>query len=181
MPYKNKADKKANAARWHKLNKKRNNAISAAWRKRNPERAKQLVEIWVKNNKERSNEIKYNWAKEHPDEAKKASAKCYIKHKDEYGNKNNVYRKSHPEVAKAAKAKRRTSISKAGGSFTSEQWTALCKINGNRCLCCNRKKRLEADHVIPVSKGGTSNISNIQPLCRSCNAKKGTKSTDYRK
>jgi 5-methylcytosine-specific restriction endonuclease McrA len=47
-------------------------------------------------------------------------------------------------------------------------------------LCCGKRKPLEADHVIPVCKGGTSWLHNIQPLCRSCNAKKHDKCTDFR-
>jgi len=37
-----------------------------------------------------------------------------------------------------------------------------------------------ADHVLPVSKGGTSYISNIQPLCQPCNSGKKDKHIDYR-
>lgn len=33
-------------------------------------------------------------------------------------------------------------------------------------------KRIEADHIKPLPKGGTNYIWNIQPLCRNCNAKK---------
>ena len=66
------------------------------------------------------------------------------------------------------------------GSFTSAEWFALCKLYGNRCLCCGKRKKLTADHVIPVAKGGTSNIDNIQPLCGPCNAHKHTGTTDFR-
>ena len=49
------------------------------------------------------------------------------------------------------------------------------------CLCCGKiDVALTMDHVIPLSKGGEHNISNIQPLCGICNSKKNTKAIDYR-
>jgi hypothetical protein len=67
-----------------------------------------------------------------------------------------------------------------GGSFTDKEWQDLCERYDYRCLCCGEQKKLTADHVIPVAKGGTSYIDNIQCLCRSCNSKKHTKEIDYR-
>lgn len=78
---------------------------------------------------------------------------------------------------------RRTRIRGAGGSFTAEEWKQVKHDADYRCLCCGRQEpeiKLTADHVIPVAKGGSSNIDNIQPLCRSCNSKKSAKHIDYR-
>jgi len=82
--------------------------------------------------------------------------------------------------ARMASGRRRARKTQAGGHFTIEQWLWLCREAGFRCLCCKKKKPLEADHVIPISKGGTSWIWNIQPLCRVCNGKKYNKVIDYR-
>lgn len=87
---------------------------------------------------------------------------------------------NNPEKVKAYMHKRRTAKTKAGGAYTSSQWIALCDKYGNKCLRCNKRKKLTPDHVIPVSKGGTSWIENIQPLCLPCNLHKGAKTTDYR-
>jgi len=52
---------------------------------------------------------------------------------------------------------------------------------GNKCLKCGTKKLLTIDHVIPISKGGTNDSDNLQPLCQRCNSEKGNKScADYR-
>lgn len=70
------------------------------------------------------------------------------------------------------------------GSFTAAEWTAVKSLFGRVCLRCLRPEsdtvRLEPDHVVPVTKGGAHHASNIQPLCRSCNASKGAQTTDYR-
>ena len=54
------------------------------------------------------------------------------------------------------------------------------KIHGEICLCCGSTESISIDHVIPVSCGGKNDISNYQPLCKSCNSSKGSKIIDYR-
>lgn len=41
-----------------------------------------------------------------------------------------------------------------------------------KCVQCGSKEKLEYDHVIPVSKGGSNTERNIQLLCQTCNRKK---------
>jgi hypothetical protein len=44
-----------------------------------------------------------------------------------------------------------------------------------RCVQCNGQVNLEFDHIIPVSKGGSSTARNLQLLCETCNRSKSAK------
>lgn len=52
--------------------------------------------------------------------------------------------------------------------------------DGNQCRECGSADNLTLDHIMPASKGGTSEISNLQLLCADCNNKKADLlPTDY--
>jgi 5-methylcytosine-specific restriction endonuclease McrA len=42
-----------------------------------------------------------------------------------------------------------------------------------RCVDCGSRERLEYDHIIAVSRGGSNTARNIELRCETCNRKKG--------
>lgn len=49
---------------------------------------------------------------------------------------------------------------------------AVLARDGHACRYCGRGGRLAIDHVIPFSRGGTSDASNLVAACKSCNSRK---------
>lgn len=73
---------------------------------------------------------------------------------------------------------RRSRKANAPGDYTLNEWEELKKSFGNACAYCKRNEpdvTLTADHIIPLVKGGTNYITNIQPLCGVCNSWKGAR------
>ena len=63
------------------------------------------------------------------------------------------------------------------------RYEVLKRARGKCELCgVDRKiKSLDVDHIIPRSKGGANDISNLQALCFTCNRAKGNRDdTDFR-
>lgn len=48
-------------------------------------------------------------------------------------------------------------------------------LKSGACALCGATEKLEIDHIVPVKKGGRTERSNLQPLCQSCNRKKGAR------
>ncbi len=50
--------------------------------------------------------------------------------------------------------------------------------DGHYCKICGEEHNLHIDHIIPLSKGGKTELSNLQVLCKKCNLQKYNKTMD---
>jgi 5-methylcytosine-specific restriction endonuclease McrA len=71
---------------------------------------------------------------------------------------------------RVSRHKRRAATS--GEHFTFAEWEALLLQHAGCCAYCGSTERIEADHRIPLDRGGSNEISNILPACRHCNRRK---------
>jgi 5-methylcytosine-specific restriction endonuclease McrA len=58
------------------------------------------------------------------------------------------------------------------------EWLEKLKSFGSKCVNCGSSEKITIDHIVPISKGGTNHINNLQPLCGYCNSSKGAKIKD---
>lgn len=92
------------------------------------------------------------------------------------------WRKEHKEMLNFYNKRRRARKTNNGGFHTLKEWETLKAQYNWTCPCCKRKEpeiKLTEDHIIPLSRGGSDNIENIQPLCSKCNSDKNTKIVAY--
>ena len=171
----------ARDVRYREKHREECNARSSAWKKAHPIKLKRSRKIYRKENNKAIVKKNAKYRAKTVAERKAYNAKYYKEHKQDYKRRLRGWRKDNPERAKVQIHNRRARKTRAGGSYTAEEWKALRKKYGYRCVCCNKRTKLVPDHVMPIAKGGTSNIDNIQPLCAPCNSRKATQSTDYRK
>lgn len=70
--------------------------------------------------------------------------------------------------AKGLETKRARDTRYISGEVRSEVWYRDC----GRCVICGASEYLEYDHIIPLSRGGSTSVDNLQVLCRKCNSNK---------
>lgn len=49
---------------------------------------------------------------------------------------------------------------------------AVWRRDEGKCVKCSSRENLEYDHIIPISKGGSTTVRNIELLCEKCNREK---------
>lgn len=194
--------KKKNSKKYRDSHLDEERQRSRNWYKRNIDK---VLEYKIKN-KERLKEYrKLRYVKDR-DRFLEYSAKWYRRNIEHVKLYNESYRKNNQSVVRASSKRwrdnnpdygkewkrdnkikliiydnnRRSKILKSGGVITDQEWLSLLEKYNNSCTNCSSKENIQADHIIPISKGGANYIWNIQPLCKVCNLTKATKIIDYR-
>lgn len=141
------------------------------YRKKNPEKTRMWTREYSRRNRKKRSEYHKMW---------------YEKNKDSEPLRErmrlNSRKYSKSDKGKMKEKMRRARKLGAYGSHTKKEWDTLKEICNFMCMCCKKKEpviTLTEDHIVPLTKGGSNLISNIQPLCISCNSSKHTKTIKY--
>lgn len=151
---------------YHSRHKEKENARCRQWAKDNPERNSENSKRW--------------WNSQHQERRHELSKASYQRHRDEKIKYSAEWQKRNPELLLTYRRNTRHRKKAGGGTVTHEQWTEILERFNNQCPGCgSTTEPLTMDHIVPVSNGGSHSASNVQPLCRPCNTRKGTKTIRY--
>jgi hypothetical protein len=69
-----------------------------------------------------------------------------------------------------------------GQRLPSGDWDIIRRIiferDGYACIYCGSNNRLEGDHVLPLSRGGSNAFENLVTACKPCNRAKGSRTPE---
>ena len=136
---------------------------------KNKEDKKAYSKKYYAENKEKENTRVKAWAKENTD------------YYQDYRNKNKerkaeldkLYRAANPEKEKEKHLRRMTKKKGNGVFIVSKRF--IKNLYNSPCRFCGGSDKIEADHILPISRGGRHSEGNLQPLCKSCNNEKRAK------
>jgi len=134
------------------------NAHKRIWREANKETCNANSRAWNANNSERRKQNQTKWITNNPEYHK---------------TKTREWMRNHPEVQRKAKLKRKA-LKLQNGVFVIPN-SFFVTLYNSPCIYCGSTQNIEADHVIPISRGGTHSIGNLAPACRKCNASKNSR------
>jgi 5-methylcytosine-specific restriction endonuclease McrA len=149
------------------------NARTGQNQRSNPERCRRYSDKWRAGHREQylksAQKRSADWRENNRDIDRVAAKRWRLEHNTEYR-----------VIQHRARALRRD----CQGDFTAEQWEGVKAMFDYRCPRCGKREpeiALSIDHITPLAFGGSNDISNIQPLCKPCNAAKGARVViDYR-
>lgn len=188
------AEARARAAKWARNNPDRYAANQKNYRDQNGEALSEYNKDWRKKNARR---IKARLVKRVADDPtihsrahKKRYAnptyaqKCRKRSKawrqenpERHEANNKEWRKANPDRVKAIQRAgwiNRRAKQRQAGKISAADIRAIRATK--RCAACRRPHpKMEIDHIISLSRGGTNHRSNLQLLCRPCNRAKWAK------
>lgn len=131
------------------------------FRERNPDYYRDRYQKNIEEERARSREIMRRVRKDNP-EGERA--------------KKRRYREKNRESV-AAREREKTYARRAKQRCSPELAKLMAELVMLPCVYCGATGRTTIDHIVPLSRGGKHEASNLAPACLPCNASKGSKLT----
>ena len=134
---------------YRRKNAKKYAALAMAWRRRNPEKTKEISRKSAKN------------------PIRKIQKKRYLATEQGYQKQKfyNKLRRSHRKLATTDRSH----------LVTGEWFKNQCELQEHKCIYCHHVKPLAVEHVQPITRGGKHICENIVGACTNCNSSKHDK------
>lgn len=162
------------ASAWLEMNRERKRLRENQAYHANPEKKRRDAQVWGTRNAERKRTLAALWRLSHPERSRAASEEWRLGHLAKVKEMNRLWRMAHPQsiltYGHAARARRRA----CPGKHSPAQWRVTRASYHGLCVYC-LAPATQRDHVVPLIAGGTNDIDNIVPACKSCNSSKNAK------
>jgi 5-methylcytosine-specific restriction endonuclease McrA len=105
---------------------------------------------------------------------KLAAKDNYEKNREHRISLASAYQRNNPDKVRVRNRNRHARRKGAAGTHTLHETLALLEKQDGKCACCGvpLDDTRHLDHIIPLSKGGSNWIHNLQWLCPFCNVSK---------
>lgn len=154
------AARRAASARYRETHREKVRQAADRYREENRETLRAKAREYVAINAETVQARTAAWRLANPDRARRYAAQ---------------WAKKNPDLVIAKAHRRRARVAGSDPDLTDEQWQDILYEFGHACAYCQSRGPLEVEHMTPISRGGRHTKANIVPACRSCNARKGTR------
>ena len=145
------------------------------WREANRDKVKAWAQTWVRPNPEARKAYEKAYREANKEKLTAVSLAWRLVNRERFDENAKAWHEANRPRVQAIWRNRRSRVRGAKGSHTGEQILDLLRKQGNRCAECrkNLKAGYHADHIMPLARGGSNDIGNIQLLCETCNLSKG--------
>lgn len=162
--YNHSAMHRAVKARYNASHREQNRAYCVQWHEANKEYERLYAARY--NATHQAQRIAYDKVRRRANHERISAQQRIYRHTE----RGRMLHRAHEQVRRARKLA-------APGSFTADDLTRQYRAQHGRCYYCHRSLGTfwHADHVIPLSRGGSNHPSNIVAACATCNTSKNNK------
>lgn len=166
---------------YHAAHREEHNTKALARRNENKEASRSASRKWNAEHPEAHRATNSRWRDAHRDELRGRRLAYHAEHKEKRNAAHRAWSKAHPENGRSNRQLRRARLQGSVGTHTLSEVSAQFEIQSGRCFYCatplfdGTARKYHEEHLMPLCRGGTNDISNIVCACATCNTKKGTK------